>query len=366
MNVRKHSIVKALLVCAIGVVLFPPAESAALAQGGIFPEPQITETILPGIIYIYGHPQYDSLTWVAGGAQGSALFLMQDPQAGESTWVLISGQSMYLRVPGEDPETVTDKQGYAVTSEQYGDWGSSDFQYDQRELTDYLLLAYEETDILHTPCLTGNGWSAIPGGGYGATRDEAEDILEDFGLEIRIVGEKETGYVVSQTPIGGVPVASHATIDIELDGSEISSAMASTQAKGNDPQHAIELQGDSDELIAYIRLEEGHTDAHQLTDCGGNGRDVFWKLPSTWADAKVRVTRVGMQGRIAIAAWKDTDATAGGVTLEGLGCNFGRSPKFDFTAPAKGTDCIISVDVRGDIPPFAKLRITRVADSTAD
>jgi hypothetical protein len=360
---RDHRVIVTGLT--IGVSCWYAATAApALAQGGLTPPDDITVNVLPGVLYVNGHPQYDQITWVDGAPDGSAMFLVQHPQQGYSQWVFVNGRSMWLQAPSEQRETVTAVPGNAVTSYQYYDWDDEDYEYDKKVLTEYLVATYLEADILHVPFLTGEGWPAASGGGHGATLEQAEEYLDDLCLNKQIVGTKTTGHVISQNPAGGVIVSAQSTVQIELDGEESLKAAALTPP-GNDPQHAIKLTDSGSTLKVKVWLSDQHTNAETLTKCKGDGRDVFWLLPSSWADATVTVTRIGNEARIAVTAYQDKDAASDKIDLDPLSCAYGRDPVVKFTVPPEKTDCYLSIDVPGEKPHWVELELERQTTTTA-
>ncbi len=308
----------------------------------------VSATPWGGLWYSSGSAVQDDVTWVEGGAEGSALLLLRSPRQGWTDWVFLHGKSMYLRAPGCEKQTVTHTPGVYVRSRRYTEWGDA-AEMDRQALNESLLRVRDIWGALHTPFLIGPGWDETSNGRQAAALWEAQQALDKAGLTLRVEGDYSNGYVVAQNPPGGWPVQPGDVVLVWLDGEEVRDPADMVPLPGDDADHALPIGADEHEIHATVTRY--HTDSVDTQVCDGDGKEIVWKLPDGIEGANVQVSRVHLDGkRITLSAWKD-DSTSNPVKLSALGCEgnatccaYGRDPTLEFTAPANG-GCYIVADL---------------------
>jgi hypothetical protein len=288
--------------------------------------------------YAASRTMWDDVTWVEGGAHGSAFVAMKAPFSGTTTWILLDGDDLYLRQLGGDPDIVTTIVGQSVTSRQYGIWDDTAVDVDRPWLNYEILIPLaEDFEIRHTPFLTGYGWT-----GAGASRDEAKDIIESMGLTMQVIGSNAVGHVSWQSPSPGIPLSAGAVVQVVLDGV----VPVPTSALGGDsPDSAFAVENVPDPQSFFRRMTEQNTNGSKSggpTPACGDDRDLFWKLPKEWEGHSVTASwKNNAKQKVTLSAW-----SFDGTQWKELACNCATQPTVTIDQPGK-----CEVFVVADSPP---------------
>ncbi|HPM24387.1 MAG TPA: PASTA domain-containing protein [Phycisphaerae bacterium] len=289
--------------------------------------------------YLRGTSAFDNSTMVEGGAVGSAALVRLHPTQGCTDWILIEGQSLFLRKPGESAETVAQmlsdthgNQFAPVVRSRAGGTHEPSATADQYEVTCHLVDVYKRTywtptPALHAPFLVGRGWDRD----IGAWAQEAANILRSLDLRWQFLpAGTTTGHVIKQDPPGGRPLSKNSVITLTLDGvahDEPSTVIGRLRT----PLILTERQRDQD-LAVDITLD--HRDDLQGT-CRSAGPEYCIKLPASAAGATVVVRQsTDYSDNLALSAWDmggrvpvELKTSAGEVA-----CDSGTAPEIRFTA----------------------------------
>lgn len=289
----------------------------------------------------------DDDTWVVGGAEGSSILLIHDRAAKRTRWVFLHGKHMYLSVPGEKPEIVTNRPGWSVVSEK-GDWDELAKPMSTRELSRHLEKLYKAHGVLHAPFLTPQ--DPITGtGDPGASVSEARALLHRMRLNMMITGSNTDGRVVEQSPAGGTPVAPGTSIWVRLDG-----PTTSPSTEGDTFAAPITITGatGTHSYTAIITPEHHDSGSVAAPDCGPNGTDLFWKIDAATGPPRTFSATLNVVGgpRITLSAWTWNSSTSTLVpALDPSGnpaCAKKRKPSIEFTDGGNDAYIVADVDTR--------------------
>ncbi|MFQ5491324.1 MAG: hypothetical protein ACE5GE_11435 [Phycisphaerae bacterium] len=314
-----------------------------------------------GLVYVSGHEAYDDVTSVDGGAEGSALLMIQRPSIGKTEWIFLHGESMYLRIRGLDKVAITDIPGMRIRSRRYYEWDAAPTPSNRRRLNSNLIKLYRKSKILHTPFLTGQAWQGFPPGQQSASRDEAERVLAAMNLSLQVLPTDDPngqrGYVIEQHPAGGVPVNPGSIVWVKLDGTVIQAP----SFVGDTPPTATELppwQNGQTDITTEVTSE--YVNQGNYTSCGGpDGIDVFWKLPDLPDDKSIRVQRLGSYERVELTvleAPKGQPENATPLSNCNECCQFGVRPQIRFEAQA-AKDYFVVIEVLNPDDTWIELEV---------
>ncbi|MBN1513834.1 MAG: PASTA domain-containing protein [Phycisphaerae bacterium] len=348
----------------------PPVGTAAPAASG-----SVAVCHWGPIWYIRGRSSYDDVTMIKGGADGSAVLLIQhadeqhlcaDPAATDrSIWVLVEGRYLYLGTSDSDAHYITDRPGWATFSHRPGVIDSKPFPVNHRELSEHLRDIYERTEwtarpILHVPFLTGEGWPAVSLDPQdptvevkAASYSQVKEILTDMNLTLKATGPR-TGFVTAQQPAPGTRLVKGAPVYVTFaDAAKAPSPIARPQ--GDTPASAIEVASNGGTETAEITLD--HSDAQSGQSCGSDRRrDIFWRLPVAARGRQVSIEQTD-HSPVTFFAWHQAETgnppTPSGI-LQSIGCdgaedccNTGPKAHLEFRCPETGFAYVMVEPVYG-------------------
>ncbi len=310
--------------------------------------------------YVSNQAVHDDETWVDGGADGSSLLMIRTGRnRDKTTWVLLSGNYLFLRVPGEPPEEITSKPGWGVTSYN-GGWGKP-FEVNHQRLSMQLQKLAKAHGVLHVPFLTGKGWPelSLADTRRGARASRARRLLQRMRLNMFTVGTPPPGdaRVVEQSPAGGTPVSPGTTVFVRLEASTPSGVAGDTRSTAIVVSSLSAAEGEERGLDPVLLTDEYTNEgANPNPSCKGNGVDVFWRLPKDASKTRNITVRLDDQSasRLTLSAWKD-DGTGTLVQCTSLrpptapttSCNRRRRPEISYVDDQE--DTFIVIDAKGTI-----------------
>jgi len=294
------------------------------------------------IWYIRGRSSYDDVTMIKGGADGSAVLMIQHADeehlgsgssaVDRSIWGLVEGRYLYMVTSDSDAHYVTDRPGWATFSYRPGIIKKKPFPVNHRELSERLRDIYKWTEwtprpILHAPFLTGEGWPAVSLDPQNPTVEvkaasysQVEEILTGMKLTLKATGPR-TGFVSEQRPAPGTRLVKGAPVYVTF-VDPIKAPFPSVRPQGDTPASAFEVTSNGGTETAEITLD--HSDAQPGQSCGSDDqRDIFWRLPVAARGAQVSVEQTNLS-RLAFFAWHEAEAgdppQPSGV-LRSIGCD---------------------------------------------
>ena len=294
------------------------------------------------IWYIRGRSSYDDVTMVKGGADGSAVLMIQrvdeqhlapGPAAPDrSIWVLVEGNYLYLGTTDSDAHFITNKPGWAAFSYRPGVIKKTPFPVNHQELSEHLRNIYKWTQwtsrpILHAPFLTGEGWTAVsvdpqnPAAKVkAASYSEAVTLLTDMNLTLNATGP-DTGFVAAQSPPPGTRLRKGTSVHLKF-VDPMKAPAPRVPPPGDTPASAIEVASNGGTETGAITLD--HSDAQPRQSCGSdNQRDIFWRLPVAARGAQVSVEQTNLSP-LAFFAWHEAqvgDPPQPSGLLQPIGCD---------------------------------------------
>jgi hypothetical protein len=247
--------------------------------------------------YLRSLAEYDDLTFIYGGVEGSSALVLRDNTVNPatSTWIFLEGKKLFVSPGYGSPtsaETIT--PGKYAMSFFPGGPSSQTAEYDRRELS-YLLIDLRinsivfgmppgtGSEVIHAPFLTGPGWGAQGG----AHHSEAANIASQLGLTFQIVGSPQQGFVTTQNPPGGALMGAGAVLSVELEaGQPLEIASVDTM----ETAHECEGEGpyecsvtitpkDDDDLMCPLAPQIDRMLRHRGAGEATKRRDVFIRLP---------------------------------------------------------------------------------------
>lgn len=264
------------------------------------------------VTYVSNRAVHDEETWVDGGADGSSLLMVRTGRnRDKTTWVLLHGNHLFLRVPGEPPVEITSKPGWGVTSYN-GGWGKSR-EVNQRRLSMRLQKLAKAHGVLHVPFLTGKGWPKLNGTDdplrYGASASRARSLLQRMRLNMLTVDTPPPGdaRVVEQSPAGGTPVSLGTTVLVRLEASTTSDELVGDKRSEAIDVPSLSAEEGEEEDLASVLLTEDYTNegANPRPSCGFNKLDIFWKLAPGTTERDITVRLADQSGPpLTLSAWK--------------------------------------------------------------
>jgi hypothetical protein len=321
-------------VVLIAVVVAPSwaqsgSTSGSTDAGTSTAEPADTVVARWGPIwYIRGRTVYDDVTMVAGGAEGSAILLIQFDDDGRpqpedvtrndtSLWILVEGDYLYLRpMPGLPATFITGQPGQGTTSRRYGVFTGTPTEIDKFKMSELLRGVYARTElnpqpILHVPFLIGKGWPGynVKMGQATVTKaaagiDAAKRLLADMDLKVQVVGGQTADYyVVAQNPAPGTRLARGATVQLTTEaGMVMRKIVASPPGDTANAPNVISAAANGDVQTAEINSQ--YSDALSGAGCATTRRDVFWQLPAEVRGKQVTVSQtVGATAAVVVSIW---------------------------------------------------------------